>query len=402
MKIEFNVDKQHLVFLIISIIIVAGIGFATAQPLVWHPLQSITRTAVDLTSVDADGDGVIDRAEVADSITGRGGSPTEGWQILASGSGKIREYILTVSPTDYSEWFNPSYSQYMLVAVNDLPEDVAGKDIQLKMKVRDNTDAFCIGHKSDQHNTICIERDKGTGKDDIDTAYMIINDEIYTYADNYCSRYFGCFSETYTVPSVNSIVFGWSGDNIEEVEFEIWYRYVPESTGIRYWMDQSKDVWDDSQDHTTECPDGYIMTGFRIYSWNGNYDGWETSECVKMDNFPGLESASLGAREYQDSTQSSGNNNMHESLCNIQQGYVASGIKIRSNGHSEYMSIQCRKLTGANIGLPAWSPNKGPTTAETWKFHTATCPDGQLMTGIKAYSATHLREDLEVQCITPF
>ena len=76
MDIHIHVKKSHIyiivsVLFILSLIVISNAqsaGVDTAKQ--WHTLHQVARSETDLTSVDENGDGFIDRATVADSISG--------------------------------------------------------------------------------------------------------------------------------------------------------------------------------------------------------------------------------------------------------------------------------------------------------------------------------------------
>ncbi|MBI4441306.1 tail fiber domain-containing protein [Candidatus Woesearchaeota archaeon] len=73
-------SKKYI--LLIGVLVLVGIVLAQTPPSVYHPLREIVRTSSDLTSVDANGDGVIDAAALP---SGTGG--TNPWSSVTGGIG---------------------------------------------------------------------------------------------------------------------------------------------------------------------------------------------------------------------------------------------------------------------------------------------------------------------------
>lgn len=71
MKFTLNFEKKHF-WVIVALLVVVGIGVViavnvdTARP--WHALQQVAKSGTDMSSVDSNGDGVIDLSERATTL----------------------------------------------------------------------------------------------------------------------------------------------------------------------------------------------------------------------------------------------------------------------------------------------------------------------------------------------
>ncbi|MBI2233179.1 MAG: hypothetical protein HYU56_04620 [Candidatus Aenigmarchaeota archaeon] len=97
MKLVINISKRHFNALLILVTILASAGFVIAitSTQAYHPLQDVAKSASDLTSVDANSNGIIDTAEGLKITAGAGTGKvltsdtggTGSWQDASTGGG---------------------------------------------------------------------------------------------------------------------------------------------------------------------------------------------------------------------------------------------------------------------------------------------------------------------------
>jgi hypothetical protein len=169
---------------------------------------------------------------------------------------------------------------------------------------------------------------------------------------------------------------------------------------LRVWQNMGPRGSADSQDHTTSCNAGYLMSGLRIWS-SGALDGRMIAHCTES-------SLSLSGSTTKTGPSISADNQFHNVNCDADQ--VIKEIKIRASSYLDgNIRLDCKNLVGASLdnANSVWAYHRyhgasndqygSDLNTNDNSDQAASCPLGYVATGVRFW-ATGSLESFDILC----